>query len=46
MENARFSVDVDIDDATLHEVFLPHFRRAIEAGADGVTTAYNSVNGE
>lgn len=46
MENARFTVDVTADEATLHEVYLPHFRRAIEAGADGIMTAYNSVNGE
>ena len=26
MENARFRVDVEVDEATLHEVYLPHFR--------------------
>ncbi|MFH8248949.1 beta-glucosidase [Microbacterium sp. B2969] len=46
MENARFQVDVQVDDATLHEVFLPHFRRAVEEGVDGIMTSYNSVNGE
>lgn len=46
MENARFTVDVTVDDAALHEVYLPHFRRAVEAGVDGIMTAYNSVNGE
>jgi len=46
MENARFVVDVVADDATLHEVFLPHFRRVVEEGVDGIMTAYNSVNGE
>ncbi|WP_284988080.1 MULTISPECIES: beta-glucosidase family protein [unclassified Arthrobacter] len=46
MENARFKVDVKADDATLHEVFLPHFRRVVEAGVDGIMTSYNSVNGE
>ncbi|MDH2445462.1 glycoside hydrolase family 3 C-terminal domain-containing protein [Amnibacterium sp. CER49] len=45
MENARFTVDVTIDEASLQEVFLPHFRRVVEAGADAVMTAYNSVNG-
>ncbi|MEV7692259.1 glycoside hydrolase family 3 C-terminal domain-containing protein [Microbacterium sp. NPDC089189] len=45
MENARFTVDVTADDATLHEVYLPHFRRAVEAGVSGIMTAYNSVNG-
>lgn len=46
MENARFSVDVTIDDATLHEDFLPHFRRVIDEGAHAVMSSYNSVNGE
>lgn len=46
MENARFTVDVTADDATLHEVYLPHFRRVVEEGVHGVMTAYNSVNGE
>jgi beta-glucosidase len=46
MENARFSVDVTIDDATLHEDFLPHFRRVIDEGAHAVMSSYNSINGE
>ncbi len=46
MENARFTVDVTVDEAPLREVFLPHFRAVVEAGADAVMTAYNSVNGE
>ena len=46
MENARFSADITIDEATLHEVYLPHFRTVIEAGAEGVMSAYNSVNGD
>lgn len=46
MENARFTVDVTADDRTLHEVYLPHFRRVVEEGVDGIMTSYNSVNGE
>jgi beta-glucosidase len=46
MENARFTVDVVADEATLHEAFLPHFRRVVEEGVDGIMTSYNSVNGE
>lgn len=46
MENARFKVDVQADEASLHEVFLPHFRRVVEEGVDGIMTSYNSVNGE
>ncbi len=45
MEDARFYVDVEVDDATLHEVYLPHFREVIDAGADAVMNAYNRVNG-
>jgi beta-glucosidase len=46
MENARFSVDVTCDEATLHENFLPHFRRTVEEGVSAIMSAYNSVNGE
>ena len=46
MENARFQVDIDIDEATLHEVYLPHFRRIIEEGVASVMSSYNSVRGE
>src|SRR5437763_9332469 len=46
MENARFSVDIEVDDVALHEVFLPHFRRIVEEGVAAVMSAYNSVNGE
>lgn len=46
MENARFSVDIEVDEVALHEVYLPHFRRIIEEGVASVMTAYNSVNGE
>jgi beta-glucosidase len=46
MENARFTVDVTADAATLHEVFLAHFRRVVDEGVDGIMTSYNSVNGE
>jgi beta-glucosidase-like glycosyl hydrolase len=46
MENARFSVDVQIDDAALHEVYLPHFRQLVEGGVSSVMSSYNSVRGE
>jgi beta-glucosidase len=45
MENARFRVDVSVDDRALHEVYLPHFRRVAAAGVAAVMSAYNSVNG-
>ncbi len=46
MENARFSVDVQVDDVALHEVFLLHFKRVVDEGVASVMSAYNSVNGE
>jgi len=46
MENARFSVDIEIDDVALHEVYLPHFKRIVDEGVASVMSSYNSVNGE
>jgi beta-glucosidase len=46
LENARFRVDVTVDEHALHEVYLPHFRDVVEAGAAAVMSAYNSVNGQ
>lgn len=46
MENSRFRVDVRIDEADLRDIYLPHFRRCVDAGVDCVMTAYNKVNGE
>lgn len=45
MEEARFIVDVQVEEDVLHEVYLPHFRATVEAGVDSVMSAYNSVNG-
>jgi len=46
MENARFKVDVTIDERALHEVYLPHFKYALDAGIATVMSAYNKMNGE
>jgi beta-glucosidase len=46
MEEARFQVDVRVPEDVLHERYLPHFRRTVEAGVDSVMSAYNSVNGQ
>lgn len=45
IENTRFSVDVRMDDRTLREIYLPHFRRCVEAGVASVMSAYNRLNG-
>jgi beta-glucosidase len=46
MENARFQVDITVDEVSLHEVYLPHFKRIIDEGVAVVMSAYNRVNGE
>ncbi len=46
IENTRHRVDVRMDERTLREVYLPHFRRVIIDGHAGtVMSAYNSLNG-
>lgn len=37
--------DVWIDDRTLHEVYLPPFEAAVNAGVAGVMCSYNHING-
>ena len=46
MENSRFKVDVLADERTLHEVYLPHFRRVADEGVASTMSSYNSLNGE
>ena len=46
IENSRFFVDVQTDERTLHEVYLPHFRMCIDAGAAAVMGAYNKFRGD
>lgn len=46
MENARFTVDVTLDEATLQDVYLPHFKRTVDEGVAAIMASYNSVNGE
>jgi beta-glucosidase len=36
---------VQIGERALHEVYLPHFKRAIDAGCASVMSAYNKMNG-
>ncbi len=46
VENTRFSINVSIEDDVLHEVYLPHFKRVLDAGCASVMSAYNKMNGE
>lgn len=45
MENSRYKVDVDIDERSLRELYLPHFKACVDAGAAAVMSAYNQVRG-
>jgi beta-glucosidase len=45
-ENTRFEMSANVDERTLHEIYLPHFRRCVEEAAAGsIMSAYNKVNG-
>ena len=46
METARFKNSVEIDERTLQEVYLPHFRKAVEHDVASFMSAYNQVRGE
>lgn len=46
IENTRFTVSVEMEERTLREVYLPHFRRVVQDGRVGsVMSAYNRLNG-
>lgn len=44
-EHERMTIDVRVDERTLHEIHLPAFKAAIDAGTWSVMAAYNRVNG-
>ncbi len=45
-ETERFRIDVDVDERTLREIYLPAFETAVKAGRPWtVMCAYNKVNG-
>ncbi|HET6949196.1 MAG TPA: glycoside hydrolase family 3 C-terminal domain-containing protein [Acidimicrobiales bacterium] len=45
LEDHRLRLDVRIDEDDLRDLYLPHFRRCVDAGVAAVMTAYNRVNG-
>jgi beta-glucosidase len=46
IENSRFFVNVKADERTLHEVYLAHFKKIVQAGAASVMGAYNRFMGD
>ena len=47
IEDTRLVLDVLVDERTLREVYLPHFRMVVQEGGVGsVMAAYNQVNGQ
>lgn len=44
-ETDRFTVDVQVDERALRELYLAPFERAVEAGAWSIMSSYNSVDG-
>ncbi|MCZ6503972.1 MAG: hypothetical protein O6945_15850, partial [Gammaproteobacteria bacterium] len=46
LEITRFELSANIDARSLHEVYLPHFKRSVqEAAAGSIMSAYNKMNG-
>ncbi len=47
IDNSRWVVDVQVDERTLREVYLPHFKKTIQEGEPAsIMSAYNAVRGE
>ena len=45
MERSRFKVDVTASKRTERELYLPHFKKCIDAGAGSVMSSYNKYQG-
>ncbi len=41
----RHKADSVVDERTLHEIYLPAFKKAIDSGTNSVMTSYNLING-
>ncbi len=46
IDEPRNVIDVRADERTLREVYLPHFKRAVDAGVAAIMSSYNKVNGD
>ena len=45
IEESRFFVNVLAGERALREIYLPHFKRCVDAGVASVMSAYNRLNG-
>ena len=45
IEESRFYVNVRMDERTLREIYLPHFKMCSDAGSASMMSAYNDLNG-
>jgi len=45
IDESRMFVNAVVDERTLREIYLPHFRMCVDAGAASVMSSYNDVNG-
>ena len=46
IDEPRNFIDVRADERTLREVYLPHFKKAVDAGVAAIMSSYNKVNGD
>lgn len=46
IEDTRIYVNAELDERTLREVYLPHFKEAIDEDVSCVMGAYNRINGD
>ena len=46
IDKSRHYVDVRMDERTLREIYLPHFKACVDAGTASIMNAYNTLNGE
>jgi len=45
IEDTRIYVNAVLDERTMREVYLPHFKKAVDAGVSCAMASYNRVNG-
>jgi len=45
IDKSRHYVDVQMDERTLREIYLPHFKMCVDSGVASIMSAYNNLNG-